>query len=473
MKKVITQCTTALMILLGFFFVSSSKAQNQVEVPGIVSQLTLDEEGRIQCELHAHDEIAQNHHQTLGSNSTINKNKYNLKKKSGGGATIIVDYYNFDPGFANIVQARAAFQSAVDIWAQNIDSDEPIFIAAVFQPLRPNVLGSAGPTFINSNSPGLQRDTWYGNALADKLAGQDLNPGAYDIVARFSTVFTNWYFGTDGNTPANDFDFRTVVLHELGHGLGFFGSMYVDNATGIGDWGFGISSPVFPAIYDRHVYDRPGKKLIDKYNNFSTELGAVLLDDPLVFRGSNTVKVTNGEGAKVFTVLDLGENEIPGLTNVWLPGSSYSHLDYFTYTGTANGLMVPFLSRGFAYTNPGEIVNAMFADMGWNGKVQKPYVDNARLAMDDEGSESVSSITLYPNHVQDRFVVDLGNKRNTLRGVKMVDFLGRTYQVNYANIDTQHIGFDLSSSQMKSGVYILQLHFDNQRSETLRISKVQ
>ncbi|MCK7534680.1 MAG: hypothetical protein MZV63_28610 [Marinilabiliales bacterium] len=32
-----------------------------------------------------------------------------------------------------------------------------------------------------------------------------------------------WYFGTDGNTPELLYDFVTVVLHEIGHGLGFTG----------------------------------------------------------------------------------------------------------------------------------------------------------------------------------------------------------------------------------------------------------
>jgi hypothetical protein len=471
MKK---QCTLTLRItlfcLIGFFTFASGQAQNQVALPGIVSQLTLDNQKRIQCELHAHDEVAREH-QSVAAQAKVDKQKHGQKKqKAGKGATIIVDYFNFDPSFTDIVAARAAFQSAVDIWAQNIESDEPIFVAAVFQPLGEGVLGSAGPTELYANAPGLERNTWYGNALADKLAGQDLNPAVYDIVARFSTVFTNWYFGTDGNPPANDYDFRTVVLHELGHGLGFFGSMTVNNATGVGSWGFGIPNPVFPAIYDRQVSERPGRQLVQKFPNFSTELGNVLLGDPLVFRGPNTVKATTGKGAKIFTVLDLGGPQIPGLTNIWLPGSSYSHVDFFTYAGTANGLMVPFLSPGLAYDRPGAIVNAIFADMGWDGKVQRPFVSNARLA---ENGAALAEVRVYPNPVQDRFVVDLGESRRLLRSVRMVDLLGRNFEMTYTDIDERHIGVDMNASGMKSGVYLLQLDFADQRSETLRLSKVQ
>ena len=53
---------------------------------------------------------------------------------------------------------------------------------------------------------------------------------------------TDWYLGTDGNTPADAIDFTTAVLHELAHGLGFAGSMRVSN--GVGDVGlFNSGSP--------------------------------------------------------------------------------------------------------------------------------------------------------------------------------------------------------------------------------------
>ncbi|MGB5782106.1 MAG: hypothetical protein WBM42_09565, partial [Eudoraea sp.] len=272
------------------------------ELPGPVSQLTLNNRGEIECVIHMNDQVANKHH-TMGSSKSMMSSNGKIQqskgKKGQDGAQIFVFYLNLDPAFSdedfNI--ATTAFQSAVYIWASQITSDVPLFVLALFSPLDEGVLGSAGPTFVFANVPGLERDTWYGNALADKLAGEDLSPVDFDIVANFSTVFPNWYFGTDANTPAEDFDFRTVVLHELCHGLGFFGSMFVDNATGIGDYGFGIPNPVYPAIYDRLAYSPDGKSILkdNRYGNFTTELGDVLLGDALTVKGPRIKKATNGK----------------------------------------------------------------------------------------------------------------------------------------------------------------------------------
>lgn len=484
MRKISTKlwfrASVALVFCTWGFAIMPVQGQDQVAVPGVVSQLTLDDQGRIKCELHSHDQISEAHHRSMRNNARMQlSKKKSTKKKASKEATIIVDYFNFDPAFSpeQFEAAKAAFQSAVDTWASSLESDEPIYVAAAFQPLEEGVLGSAGPTSIYANFEGGQRNTWYGNALADKLAGEDLDPTSYDIVANFSTVFPNWYFGIDGNTPATDYDFRTVVLHELCHGLGFFGSMFVDNASGIGDWGFGISEPVFPAIYDRYVYDRPGKLLIKKYPNFSAELGDVLLDDPLVFRGPNTVGVTRGRGAKIFTVLDSEEfGNIPGLTDQWLPGSSYSHVDFITYAGTENGLMVPFLSRGLAYDEPGKIVLAIFDDIGWNGKVRKPFVDteNARMAP-IASNELESELNVFPNEIRRQFVLDVGveNENSELRHAQMVDMLGRVYQLTFNKRNSRYIDFELDAMVNKPGIYFLQLEFENQKAEVLRIAKVQ
>jgi len=453
------------------------------ELSGPVSQLTINNRGEIECVIHTNDQVANNHHAIGTSKSMMSSNgktQQGQSKKVPGGAQIFVSYFNFDPNFSeedfNI--AATAFQSAVDIWASQITSDVPIFVAAAFSELPDGVLGSAGPTFVYANVPGIERDTWYGNALADKLVGEDISPGFFDIVANFSTVFPNWYFGTDANTPPGDFDFRTVVLHELCHGLGFFGSMFVDNATGIGDYGFGIPNPVYPAIYDRLAYSPDGKSILkdNRYGNFTTELGDVLLGDPLTVKGPRIKKATNGKGAKLFTVLDSDVfGEIPGLTDIWLPGSSYSHVDFLTYARAPNGLMVPFLSPGLAFENPGEITLAIFDDLGWNGQVNREVMaDNSSNGSGDDspelGSDTSNALTIYPNPFVNSITVDMVLETRSILKATVYDMYGASMQIPKKNIQGNSIAnIDLSKLRNRSDLYFLQLTFDNGDAEIHKI----
>jgi len=126
-------------------------------------------------------------------------------------------------------QRLNVFEYAANIWEAKLQPKTDIYVQSSFDPLGTNVLGSAGTTFIFRNSPGVEyADTWYHSALADKLAGAELNPGFTDIRARFSSQFV-FYLGYDNNEGAL-VDLLPVVLHELGHGLGF--ANFVDETTG-------------------------------------------------------------------------------------------------------------------------------------------------------------------------------------------------------------------------------------------------
>jgi len=134
-----------------------------------------------------------------------------------------------NPGTTVGQQRLNVFQFAADVWGANLDSNVEIIVVASFDPLGPNVLGQAGATSAFRDFPGAGfPDTWYGSALADKLVGVDLNPGAADIAAQFSSDFP-FYLGLDNNHGALN-DLATVVLHELGHGLGY--ANFTDDSTG-------------------------------------------------------------------------------------------------------------------------------------------------------------------------------------------------------------------------------------------------
>ncbi len=139
-------------------------------------------------------------------------------------------------------QRLIAFQRAADIWGGLLSSPVTIRIGATFDPLTCSatsaILGSAGPTNAFRDFSGAPvGSTYYPVALANALNGSDLDPGVDDITARFNSAIGTtcafasvWYYGLDANPPSGQIDFVSVVLHELGHGLGFL--TFVDLASG-------------------------------------------------------------------------------------------------------------------------------------------------------------------------------------------------------------------------------------------------
>lgn len=278
-------------------------------------------------------------------------------------ANIVVTY----DGFTN--EAQAAFQYAVDLWEQHIESPVTIRILAQWRELDENVLGSAGPSTFYGNFPNAPMTaTWFPVGLAHALAGQRFDGApTYDIHSNFSSAM-NWYYGTDGNAPGGTFDLVTVVLHEIGHGLGFFQTYHVNDgegedrcvgaSVGTGCWGLsatGGGTP-FPAIFDRFVVDGDDVSLLDQsvYGNPSTRLGNVLQSGNVRFSGTSA--------------LDAHENVPIDLYSPagFEPASSIAHLDEATFPrGDPNSLMTPRLARAEAIHSPGPIFCGLLEDLGW------------------------------------------------------------------------------------------------------------
>ncbi|MDT7570456.1 MAG: hypothetical protein QOE05_630 [Actinomycetota bacterium] len=263
---------------------------------------------------------------------------------------------SYDAGFQARPQARAAFQAAVDIWARLISSRVPITVDAVSTGLEPGVLGQAGPTgFVALARDGLggTARTDYPIALANAVVGRDLSPES-DITAEFDTTATDVYYGTDGQAQGK-YDFETVVLHELGHGLGFLGSMDVD-ADGFGFYGSGPEHPE-PTIFDRFTVRSggavQGKRLVS-YPNASLALGDALTSLDVYWDGPHGKAAYNGRPPRLYA------------PRTWEPASSYSHLSVADFPQSdPNSLMTAVLGAGEVKRSPGPVVLGMFEDMGW------------------------------------------------------------------------------------------------------------
>ena len=287
--------------------------------------------------------------------------------RGGGSARFVLDLSGFT------AEAEAAFIFAVSIWGTHLESVVPIRVRAVFEPLDAQTLAATGPACVEMRDDLPFRATWYPVALAEAILSSELNPvgvsvcPGVDITATFNSNI-DWYFGADGNTPRGQYDFATVVLHELAHGLGFFGSFSVVTAGGnecspllgtvdVGDgcWGFGDNT-VRPLVFDGFAEDAQGISLLDTrvYPNPSRMLGDALRSEHVFFDGPTATP----SNASIPIDLYAPSN--------FEPGSSFSHLDEsVSPPGDINSLMTPFIARAEAIYSPGPLTCGIFRDIGW------------------------------------------------------------------------------------------------------------
>ena len=234
--------------------------------------------------------------------------------------------------------ARGAAQHAANIWGGLIgNSSDVINIDASLRPLTGGVLGSGGATqvhrdFNNASMP----NTWFPSALANHVGGVDLTPSLSEIALRLNSGI-NWYFGTDGNTPSGQYDFVSVVLREMGHGLGF-----VDTISSDGRYLGG-----FPGVYERFLELGNGTDLLDLNQS---DRAAALISDDLFWNGGSGFFRNGNSAPKVFA------------PNPYQPGRSIGHLDPVAHP---NALMTPSIGPGIAKHSPLDFELGMLADMGW------------------------------------------------------------------------------------------------------------
>jgi hypothetical protein len=356
----------------------------------------------------------------------------------------------YDAGFDAQPAAKAAFQAAVDIWSNVVSSPVPIRIRAQFTTLGSTTLGSAGPSAACTVSGGVS-NTYYASALADKINGarfcSALLNRDYEISANFNSTFSNWDFGTSGTPVSGRYNFLTVVMHEIGHGLGFYGYMTASGGTG----SYSVISP-----YDRFAQTGAGTALL-AFANPSTALGAQLVSNDTWFNGTIAKSSNGGSRPKLETRF------FSGADNGFRAGSSYSHADDNLYTGTPNGLMTYALSTAEVYTDPGPIVRGMFTDIGW-------AVADPRIAVDapTHGATVASSFTVSG------WALDLGAATGTgVNGVQVyltprggsATFLGAaTYGSARSDVGAVYgsqftsSGFSMPVSGLAAGNYRLTLY---------------
>ena len=173
-------------------------------------------------------------------------------------------------------QRQAVYRYAMALWGSVLGSNAKVEIYASFPALTCTassaVLGSAGAQWLDYyGSQGLVHP----GALINALENVDAIPDYPEIIANFNPNLgapnclngSGWYYGLDGQTPAGKINFLNVVMHEIGHGLGFAGSINKTN----GSWFYGV-----PDVYSAKARDNITGKLFSDPTITSAQRAAAM-----------------------------------------------------------------------------------------------------------------------------------------------------------------------------------------------------
>jgi hypothetical protein len=319
-----------------------------------------------------------------------------LKSGAVANADIVVDYVGFSD------EAHDAFEYAVNIWETIIESDIPIRMEAVWSSsLDDDVLGSCGPeTYYSNFTDAPFKNKYYPVAIAEKIAKQELNgESRYDISATFNKNFA-WYYGTDLNTPDTLYDFVTVVLHEIGHGLGFTGFFSVSDDVGA----YGYYEMGDATSFDNLVQNKNSQNLVDTsfYDNVSKELANAL--ESLYLYANSPVAKNNNYGIRPRLYAPSSFSD----------GSSVYHLNDNTYDGTDNSLMTHAVGKAEAIHDPGPLTRGIMDDIGWRNlfiRFDPPKdmeeIEPITFNVSFETDYDIDSSSLYVIYSNDGFVAHL------------------------------------------------------------------
>jgi hypothetical protein len=279
--------------------------------------------------------------------------------------------------------ATAALDYAAGIWAALISSPVPIRVSACWSSTLPgNALATGWPVAYARNFPGAaMADTFYGIALANAIAGQDLSPVAYHISIAFNATAA-WSFATGSAPPVGQYDFVSAALHELGHGLGFVGWMYESYNVGFcGTGPYAHLKPWCPTPYDRLATDSGGTPLLSYLTPDPRVLGGKLKSDAR-FNGPNA-RARNGDSSvKLYTPAQWAD-------------ASYLHLDDSVAGGQT--IMKRGLAQGERIHNLSQPERGLFHDLGWVPAGSDPYLNSGGpLALRVGRSASFSATLVWP-----------------------------------------------------------------------------
>ncbi|MDR2973041.1 MAG: InlB B-repeat-containing protein [Bacteroidales bacterium] len=245
-------------------------------------------------------------------------------------------------GTLNATQ-RTATEYALSLWGEQLFGSVPVDISVSFLSLGYGVLGQSyrQPNYLDTET-----NTWYCSALGNQMAGYNVVPNMRDIRLEMSTNFS-FYFGLDGNTSG--YDYVTIMLHEVTHGLGFYPLCGSNGAYSYTTQSGNSQNTSFPGIFDRQLFQGLEGECITELNQ--SQRASLMISNNLYAGAPNSALLEANGGVRV-------KMYAPGS---YQSGSSTSHWDQ-----SVNNFQT-FMKYAYAY--PLHTFNTrkigIMLDMGW------------------------------------------------------------------------------------------------------------
>lgn len=315
----------------------------------------------------------------------------------------------------------AAIDHVVNIWDDYLITNVPVKLHIEYLDLTNQ--GPLGITLPNGrkdfpSSP--IQGIWYASCLANAIEGVELNTGEHDINV-FMNSATNYYFGTDGNPSLNQYDFVSVLLHEIAHGLGVVSlSKVISNEGSFGTLqatDFAPLNTTFPfpnlegrpSAWDNMIINNGGDYIVDTllFPNNSLDLKMEFESNALYFNGPVSTALNAGINPRVFAPITYD------------PGSSLSHLNESSFPpSSGNCMMTPFISSGEVNHYPGPLFLAILQDIGWQV--------NATAYLYERNNQL--QVSCYPNPVTDYLSIEL-KQATTFVKLELFDSEGKIIRI--------------------------------------------
>jgi hypothetical protein len=349
------------------------------------------------------------------------------------------------PGFENCLHTAGLK------WSQHLKIDVPIKVNVFV--VESVLLPFSGITFANGrqNFPNAPHSNFmYVTALANQIAGVEINPGESDMDIYFN-ISTYFYYGT-GKPNSSQLDFISTAMHEIGHGLGFYSAGYV-NASGIGAFGNIPASAIAPAstsfpwrgqdgaptIYDKYLVLKSQSSLVECAAQNSKALGDSIKNGPIYFSGPMYANSLNLNSP---------------IEVEWVPGQFFLGEDLLHLNSSFDSTI---MSYGWG---PGDTVRVptttellILKEIGWN-LTQPVGLMNLEIKK--------NTIELSPNPAS----TAISLKGAGIKAVRIYNGCGELIKTEYN--PSGHVPFQLSISNFEPGVYLAEIIGENEITTTIK-----